>query len=77
MLSNDVSFPSLPTNLPSKDAASPPPTNFTFDYLRDNLSIHTDAVVISPSDSLYWNGEDYVNLPFLPYFSNCKVYIIF
>lgn len=74
VLKNDQELPGLPTNLPSRKAIWPPADNFTFDYIRNNLSIHNDAIVISPSDSLYWDDQKYVNLPFLPYFSNCKVF---
>lgn len=67
-------MPSLPTNLPSKDATNPGPSkNFSFDYIRSNLSLHADAVFITPTDSFYWNSETYASLPYLPYFSNCKV----
>ena len=68
-------FPELPTNLPTMntDSYSKSGLNFTLDYIRYNLSMHPDRTLISPSDSIYWGSQNYVNLPFLPYFSNCQV----
>ena len=75
VLANQPSLPELPTNLPTytTNLYAQSSLNFILDYIRYNLSQHPDSVLISPSDSVYWGSQNYVNLPFLPYFSNCQV----
>ena len=71
VLTNDpTNLPVLPSNLPSTDASQAPNNHYLFDYIKDNLTIHSNIL----SNNFFWNNANSINLPYLPYFSNCKVF---
>ncbi len=67
----------LPMNLPIIDTYTTYPTMLINDVSTSSTRVKHSSVsgktIFSPS-SLYWGSNSAVNLPYLPYFSNCQGY---
>lgn len=76
VISNTLSV-TLPMNMPILDQFSKYPThqiNYASIEGKPVRHRNLDGKTIFVPSSLYWQGFNEINIPFLPYFSNCKGY---